>query len=405
MFRSRSNVYTSGFETSEVVDDYKMMKATWRSSLKKLFSKKSSRQQPRERYQRQHHAKPSKTKSHYTEQNFNNPHVALFKISGDCPSHEAQRSTPKYPRSSKCPSFTHQGLANKKPKEGTNLDWLNKREEDSNFLQACRGDLLYSPGTAAYIPQHAATGFWHSTLKRPRITDVSLPATSVGVPTHINYEIFKLKTQSPSSKLDFGWPQLVPDAPSIETTELTEDNVNFDSDKFLDESHITTIVMRSSCARINSKSSKALLPQSSSVMDGILAKHQINDLHRSQSHQTTITRASNRKSIIDSVGEYIKPTRSETVLISEPGTGDNFRNEKVSLSGQEIARWQKVRGSIGKSLSRDRDIENDERAADPRNLRPKQNLQKRRNMPPSTGNPALKTYHQAAIQNMKEDEH
>jgi hypothetical protein len=76
-------------------------------------------------------------------------------------------------------------------------------------------------------------------------------------------------------------------------------------------------------------------------------------------------------SFIEKVGEYIKPSRPESVYSQKTGYASIFGDDKSSMKGcvtdgQERwdKRWSRVSGTVRKSFSRDRGVDVDGRIED-----------------------------------------
>jgi hypothetical protein len=306
------------------------------------------------------------------------------------------RCPPLRKRSSKRLTI-HPLSPNKNSTEARDLAYRKlRREEDSEE----RGNLLKYPdgvgenenGMAAYVPTHAATDAMHLMRKTPVEQDAShaldiLEGTTSGAIL-------------PSEKLKEGAPEILePTTRTLSPFHKEDDDSDFQA--FLKASRIAATMARDSCGLL---SPYKTLPRSSHVMDNILIERQVNELYRPQSSSalTTGTKASNRRSFIESVGQYIKPTQPQTVYVTRPAgttdkkgskasttalaTANDKKNAKINTQapGEERSKLSKVSGPIQRSLSRDRGKENDARAQTSRELGPR-----RKSILTNARNPAL----------------
>lgn len=218
-----------------------------------------------------------------------------------------------------------------------------------------------------YVPTHAATDFSRMNI----------------IPKVGAYDPLQEFTQS----LNIDAPLTIRPTPH----ETTPDSTDFQN--FLKESRQAAIT------NTNSRWDKTTALHASHIEDEITPNHYATRREQAMSisHRSTDSKPANRgraRSFVGMVGEYIKPTRSESVYGQSTAYlfhgGDDRSSMRGSVpTGQESSetRWSKVTRPIRRSWSRDRDREANERGTGSWN----EAGQKRRSrvMPIS---PALKKY-------------
>lgn len=434
MFRSRNKTRQRGDEPVTVSSHYETIKepkasskGNWKPSLRKLFSKKDYSKERETRYQQSGYStlgSDTRDTRDTTAQRSKGPvtmpterpRYVEIPIPGyeiQKPS-EVQKSPHERRDSSKRRSFIQRTLAKKKSKP--NLDYqsfLASRdvEESGHLLRQYHDDLVK---TAANVPTHAATDLYNCTRQKAtdptRPKSIVRPATAVYVPKQApDFSAINIRPstahgqETRNTQRDVETRETMPEtdvpAPIRPVPSRTEtDDETADFQEFLRESRITE-------ARNREKRESrrySVLPTTAQVMDEIMANRQTNELRRelSVSQRTVASKASKRRSIAGSIGEYIKPSRPHTMYgaPSVPSWADASDGKGINggmystTGGESRSRLSRLGGSIRRSMSRDRDRENDERMETARNLRAKQ--LKRRSLAPPTGNPALNRYNQ-----------
>lgn len=409
-------------------------KGSWKPSLRKLFSKKDASHRSEEWHQQSGYStlgEDTRDPRDTTAQLSNGPtampterprHVEIsipgYEI---LKSSEVQRLSQKPPKPlkerdpSKRRSFIQRTLAKKKSKSDLEFQSVlasRDTEESGHLLRQYHGDLVK---TAAYVPTHASTDL--SNCTRQRVTESSRPksivrpATAVYVPEQA--PDFSTINTRPSTAHGQETRQMQEAMETRKTVPETEaqvpikhvpptaktDDETADFQNFLSESRITEARNRE---KRESRRYSAF-PTTAQVMDEIMANRQTNELRREPSvaQRTVASKASKRMSITGSVGQYIRPSRPHTMYGAPlaPSWADARDGKSVNESlcsatrGKSISRLSRFGGSIRRSMSRDRDRENDERMEISRILRAKQ--LKRKSLAPPTGNPALNRYNQS----------
>ncbi|KUJ07003.1 uncharacterized protein LY89DRAFT_375047 [Mollisia scopiformis] len=194
--------------------------------------------------------------------------------------------------------------------------------------------------TGPYIPKHAASDFSKSTRQKNQGQIVIQPSSTPYTPTHAASDFSKIKL-APKMADAAATPIQSRDAAPITPPAKLDDSNDY---------QVFLAAARQAAARtynttgVMSPNRPKPCPQVSQKMKEIVAKHQETVRQRATSvSQQSV--ASKPASIFDKVGEYIKPSRAESVYSQRTGYSDEKSSTMGSVTSRERA---------GRKVSRDK---------------------------------------------------
>ncbi|CZR63267.1 uncharacterized protein PAC_13164 [Phialocephala subalpina] len=201
--------------------------------------------------------------------------------------------------------------------------------------------------TGPYIPKHAASDFSKSTKQHKAKEPKRTPSTTAYTPKHAASDFSKLKLAPKMADTPSQTPRSAPQQASkaVPITPPNEDDNN-DFQLFLAQARAAAARTYNTTGVISPNKSR---PQVSSKMQQIVAKHQetVRQPAISISQQSV---ASKPTSIFDKVGEYIKPSKPESMYSQRTGFS---MDDKSSMNAQERRGivGSRARGSFRRSRS------------------------------------------------------
>lgn len=207
-------------------------------------------------------------------------------------------------------------------------------------------------GNKPYVPKHAASGFSRSTQRQKGPQGLpsspSTPAVLPYIPTHAASDFSKIKLPTKMTEAD---PK-----PIVASPTTIEDASN-DYQLFLAAARAAAARNYNTTGVISPNKPKPC-PQVSEKMKEIVSKHQETVRQRAISISQQSAMSSKPASILDKVGEYIKPSRTPSIYSQRTRQTDDKGSVKGSVKGSmgtdRAGKWSRTT-SIRRSLSCERD--------------------------------------------------